>query len=1059
MLKNIFEVAQQDQSLLYLGQLFGDVGGILPSAVGQLQLLGTMFTTINTMVLVLASFILVYVLIMGLLKTATQGEALGKEWSTLWVPIRSVVGIASLMPTTTGYSLIQVAIMWVVIQGIGAADMLWGTVLSFINFAGSPYSSVSIAPPRTTVAQNLGLLFQSLTCQETTRMRAPNTFDGDSPYYMISVKDDGTFRNTVSKAASDSIQLITNYTDIMPFSFRYIDIRTSWGSISLPIQTSYAVAKDGMVTYSMGINGGGCGQMSYPDPTAPDYFGICQASDSDSRKRCRTDLQSAVKNCKSFCPQATAICSDSALNSDAAAACSNAVVGCNTTDAVCLTSLHLYEEDNTSPCAYAKKYKASPTRDTLQAQIKCSAIEAQQKELSKKIVPLFVDVAQRLTALDQQYITFFENNSSKNPSHPQWIQDYCDDQGIPAEHCCVSSQRGAINHKIPTACTPTQLKAGLGQDGDTTCQDCGSEQKCPTTYSTSSSDNPCYSKDSGVFPYDYDRENDDRGNTSPDAVVKLYWPYGLQPQLQDEVGGDQSDFVNIATDEFMAALDSANQAVQTQVIQEMKAKPLQDWMSTAQPLGWIFAGAYYYNMAGQRGNNINAAMPTMTMSGSPAGNPLRNNYLTAQNIINAVAQSQSGNPNPPPLVAAQASSSLDDTNSRTISNFENLLTSGANPIIGVMNEGQSLMVGAETLALVYFPVVGTIQLIVAIMVMALGNGPTINPAKDAIAELFSGMNMGVLALCAWLMTVGGVLGVYVPLIPYTLFTMGAIGWFFVVIEAIVAGPFIGLAILSPGGHEIFGHAQRGLMMLLNVFLRPSMMVLGMMLSMLLAPIAVGLINAGFASIVSSINKSPGPVEAFLFLTLYTALIVAVLSKMFTLIYVIPNKALSWIGGGGDSGQGESETLGEMKGNVDSAVAKIESGAAGAIAQASQAHSGMVEKIYEVNEVRNALAAQEAKSEEEKADMVEEKTKVEAVKEKAKEKKGAIKKKITEAKDEIEKLEAQNELEDAELEEAEEIAAIHTVHKKKQTGIRRAAERKKKLEAAMKNLDTSGGTDT
>lgn len=169
---NVFEIASKDQSVYILGQIFGYVGSVLPTAGGSL-LLGTLFKTFNTIALTVGVSIIVYTTIVGLLATAHEGEFLGKKWSGLWVPMRMLLGVIALFPTATGYSALQVAMMWVILQGIGAADALWNTTINYVQFAGSPYSTITQNTPDSnlnpmTVKSNMKVLFQGLVCQATS---------------------------------------------------------------------------------------------------------------------------------------------------------------------------------------------------------------------------------------------------------------------------------------------------------------------------------------------------------------------------------------------------------------------------------------------------------------------------------------------------------------------------------------------------------------------------------------------------------------------------------------------------------------------------------------------------------------------------------------------------------------------------------------------------------------------------------------------------------------------------------------------------------------------------
>ena len=183
---NLFAASANDQSVLYLAQIFGYMGSVLP-VQNDLQapiIVGMMFKFLNTMALTIGAILVVYVVVVGLLKTAQEGEFLGKQWNSLWVPIRTVMGIAALFPTATGYSAIQIIIMWIVLQGVGAADMLWTKVLQQVTAAGSVYAGISGSQTqdkipqndpihKTTVQGNMQVLFQGLMCQASARATYP----------------------------------------------------------------------------------------------------------------------------------------------------------------------------------------------------------------------------------------------------------------------------------------------------------------------------------------------------------------------------------------------------------------------------------------------------------------------------------------------------------------------------------------------------------------------------------------------------------------------------------------------------------------------------------------------------------------------------------------------------------------------------------------------------------------------------------------------------------------------------------------------------------------------
>ena len=134
-----FTVPPTDYSWHLLGQLFGNIGTVL---VGHNQLAGTLFSVFNVAILALAGMVLLYTLFVSTLNSAHDGSMLGQKWNSMWVPLRAVMGMGLLVPVVSGqYSLIQVAMMWIVVQGIGAADTMWSTAVNYFQSGGTVYTS------------------------------------------------------------------------------------------------------------------------------------------------------------------------------------------------------------------------------------------------------------------------------------------------------------------------------------------------------------------------------------------------------------------------------------------------------------------------------------------------------------------------------------------------------------------------------------------------------------------------------------------------------------------------------------------------------------------------------------------------------------------------------------------------------------------------------------------------------------------------------------------------------------------------------------------------------
>ncbi|CUA87261.1 conjugal transfer/type IV secretion protein DotA/TraY [Gulbenkiania indica] len=132
-----------DVSVGILQWIFGPVvekltQGASPDAVdASASVMASIFSVFNSGLLVVASLIVSYVAVMGVTNTANEGEAMGRNWSSLWTPVRIVAGGSVLLPSTSGFSFIQLIVLMFALWGVGFANTLFkiGTENGIINGA------------------------------------------------------------------------------------------------------------------------------------------------------------------------------------------------------------------------------------------------------------------------------------------------------------------------------------------------------------------------------------------------------------------------------------------------------------------------------------------------------------------------------------------------------------------------------------------------------------------------------------------------------------------------------------------------------------------------------------------------------------------------------------------------------------------------------------------------------------------------------------------------------------------------------------------------------------
>jgi conjugal transfer/type IV secretion protein DotA/TraY len=87
-----------------------------------------------------------YTMLVGTMNTAHDGEMLGKRWSTMWIPVRTTLGVAMILPIKNGFCAIQIIVVWLATQGIGLADQTWDAFVDNPLMGSTSYTAPATAP-------------------------------------------------------------------------------------------------------------------------------------------------------------------------------------------------------------------------------------------------------------------------------------------------------------------------------------------------------------------------------------------------------------------------------------------------------------------------------------------------------------------------------------------------------------------------------------------------------------------------------------------------------------------------------------------------------------------------------------------------------------------------------------------------------------------------------------------------------------------------------------------------------------------------------------------------
>ena len=150
-----------DVSVGILQKIFGDavmqlaVGGDPSALTPDTSVIATLMIVCNGGIFTVAALIMSYIMVAGIVHTANDGEVLGKNWSSVWTPLRVVSGMGALLPSATGYSYLQMLVLSIALWSIGFANTLFkagvtnGIIGGNLNTISSELGMGSTATPNT----------------------------------------------------------------------------------------------------------------------------------------------------------------------------------------------------------------------------------------------------------------------------------------------------------------------------------------------------------------------------------------------------------------------------------------------------------------------------------------------------------------------------------------------------------------------------------------------------------------------------------------------------------------------------------------------------------------------------------------------------------------------------------------------------------------------------------------------------------------------------------------------------------------------------------------------
>ncbi len=866
-----FAPPASDISVAFLGNLFGLVDGVLHGTGSQIM--GAMFTVFNAAVLGLGGIVMMYIILVSTMNTAHEGQMLGQKWSSIWVPVRATIGLSFLIPKTSGYCLMQIFVMWVVLQGVGVADKIWSGALDYLN-DGGVIVQANMAPAVSTSADNFEVLtgaanmLYGQVCMVALQKQLETLRTG---YLAAKEKGSGACSGSpISTLVSFCGESVPEFADTVDPLTAYNDASDTATSFS--VQMPNITDSSSIYASLSGI----CGVINWNAVASSDSLSAADAQQKqDSRaaavEQMYLDLLPTAKSIVNNDPQ---------INTDAATTDMASAIGVN--------QLGVPQDSNGAICTGGDcpywGADVSISEPVLLAGTELQNAVADYNAIMASALKLISDDSNIDTSVDEREFINKAKASGWIKAGSYFFQ-LAVLNGSSASSTTTDSDTGLSNN------TMSSTGAITSAFGGNSCA--GRYQKLCEFFTL----NAVAAVQQVASLLD--------GTGLDGGSAALMTPPKYSNGVTAQTGAASTTVFGYAANAALITL--ADQAGASTTVDVTASSNWSTPTSSYEPVGISFncSGTKNWGAIGKcMFNNI-----VKNFWGSLI-RPLLDDFLVAMkdamtNITDIF------------IIKPMTGFILIFQNGIDI-----LTTEGINPVIALAKMGQ---------AYIDF----SMDVYVALAIAAIPGSffPPFYALFMCAAPIFfawEGIMIGI----------GFTTTYFVPFLPYMIFTFGAIAWLIIVIESMVAAPIVALGIAHPEGHDALGKSEAGFMILLNVFLRPGMMIIGYIAGISLSFVGIWVMSSGFNEGLSYMqsNEMWGAIDAgkyrltkiawtkyfgmFFAALLYTMLYLTIVQQSFTLIAVLPDKILRWIGGQQESvGQDAHKWGDEAKGKIGEAGTK------------------------------------------------------------------------------------------------------------------------------------------
>lgn len=997
-LADLFNSSSTDLSLNYLGLLFGTVGNALVTQgdgpAGNI--IAGLFNIFNTGIMVFAGGFISYTIFRSVINTAQDGGGAGGQGKgNAWPTIRIIMGVSLLMPMYNGYSMAQVTVMWSVVQGVGLANTMWGEAVNHLKETGGGMMSMSdpsAAKDLQTFAVNGSDVGKWSPAQAGGDASVADLMNSAACLAVV----DANLKRVFEESSLTSGEVVIN--DILPAVRSGEDCQPVQYNQS-SVRVAGSVPSDNTICFGVQTNPSMCGEYTWSFSTqnkeidlentssnvrgllqqgGSGFYSIMQNSyndilvflDDHADKGAKTDFSKLIGAKNAWENESNLIFTcDIPNNNDYSrlGSCFAGVSIASLASQYYSTTLSarlipLTDEDSTiareARIAWAKEAENSgwimagqsyhnfaTTKNTNQSTL--ADINIYRFKTVKEPMQQLIDILDTscIAANNNSILSLSFSNLGKSLAN---INGTANEQGSITIYPKSKYFVGAcmLLHSVGDYASYANLKLQAIEAATLTSRLSGSDLK----------------------------EGESSGIETALGQLDQITAVALDFIATQNVGSAAGPFMEKSTVWSTVKLNVAQDNIKSMLL-NIFGKLLGIYPFDKNKDGKNLSATFSNGKDNLSGDSFDLALNTSCFDGAGLNSKLKDDCAIG-NVKNCFQQAVDANciSKGQGILGSMASANL----GQRVDQVMLLSNLGVEMINNAVFYWQETIAGTykliKRIAQNYVNAITAISVAGAVSAGSKAGGLSMGPIgvgvaiAGAVGEFAAQLSIDILqfefrvvaanvglylpfgaTLAGMFFTLGVTLGLYLPLIPFLTFLFGAIGWLIAVVEAMVAAPLVALGVTHPSGHDLLGKAEQAVILLLGIFVRPAAMIIGFILAIILAYVAMEMLNVGFLQMIinyldqtsSSDLSVQGTTSMIGFcgvLIIYVYITISVINQAFSLIYQVPEKLLRWIGGAPEANT-TAQMMGEIKGGSAQSAGQSSQGAQQTASQAPQVQPG------------------------------------------------------------------------------------------------------------------------